>query len=633
MLASQAASARLLALYSDGDGALADTIATMSGRHGEGGGDLLSQFSTKLGEVAGYHRKYSAGADWASTSAAAGAGAADGAHAHRPATALAAAAVIDSFSAEELFGKYVDMAPLFEQWANLPGVKEARAAVAAGARGEPAGVVSPSAPIAPTLARQDYVGYLKRFNESHLALPQRTRFSRQYRKYVGDLAEYLLVFFSKTNPLVEPGEVLEAITRDFEEAWTAGGGQAVWEPQAAADAAAAAAGGAADGEKAAAGEPVVPLDLTTFASVDDLAAALAGESGTEAAAALAATAQLRCRGLKVGGSVEERVQRLWSVRGFERSDWPKRILAVPAKTAAAASPATAGTTAAGAAHPPAAQSALTAPAASASASASVDPALAVLKRAIVIVSPVDFGTAALAARGLLHPTASSSSAATAPTGAARYALVAWLEHAVLRMGDLLRDTLNATRRRLEKRQTRTRDEAEADRAAELEEVTGASKSASSSSSSGSSSSGGGAAIGPSGADEDDEDDKPIYNPLNLPLGWDGKPMPFWLWKLQGLNIEYTCEICGGASYMGRRTFDRHFQEWKHAHGMRSLGIPNTKHFHDVTRIADAVALYGRIKGQVEAETFHADAEEEYEDSLGNVLNRRTYEDLARAGLL
>lgn len=38
--------------------------------------------------------------------------------------------------------------------------------------------------------------------------------------------------------------------------------------------------------------------------------------------------------------------------------------------------------------------------------------------------------------------------------------------------------------------------------------------------------------GPS--DSDDEDDF-VYNPLKLPLGYDGKPIPFWLYKLHGLN--------------------------------------------------------------------------------------------------
>ena len=51
----------------------------------------------------------------------------------------------------------------------------------------------------------------------------------------------------------------------------------------------------------------------------------------------------------------------------------------------------------------------------------------------------------------------------------------------------------------------------------------------------------------------------IYNPLKLPLDWDGKPIPYWLWKLHGLGTEYPCEICGGYVYMGRKAYDRHFQ--------------------------------------------------------------------------
>jgi len=54
------------------------------------------------------------------------------------------------------------------------------------------------------------------------------------------------------------------------------------------------------------------------------------------------------------------------------------------------------------------------------------------------------------------------------------------------------------------------------------------------------------------ADEGSEDeDEFIYNPLKLPLGWDGKPIPYWLYKLHGLNQEFKCEICGNFSYWGR----------------------------------------------------------------------------------
>ena len=54
---------------------------------------------------------------------------------------------------------------------------------------------------------------------------------------------------------------------------------------------------------------------------------------------------------------------------------------------------------------------------------------------------------------------------------------------------------------------------------------------------------------PEGEQEEEEDR--IYNPLKLPLGWDGKPIPYWLYKLHGLGVEYRCEICSDFVYMGR----------------------------------------------------------------------------------
>lgn len=57
-----------------------------------------------------------------------------------------------------------------------------------------------------------------------------------------------------------------------------------------------------------------------------------------------------------------------------------------------------------------------------------------------------------------------------------------------------------------------------------------------------------------GAQEEEEDEERIYNPLKLPLGWDGKPIPYWLYKLHGLGVEYKCEICSDHVYMGRYVF-------------------------------------------------------------------------------
>ena len=136
------------------------------------------------------------------------------------------------------------------------------------------------------------------------------------------------------------------------------------------------------------------------------------------------------------------------------------------------------------------------------------------------------------------------------------------------------------------------------------------------------------------------------------MGPDGKPIPYWLYKLHGLNQvqnngpplshyrphapplmrgarmhqrshecffvshctkrlitlvsfsertascgvqEFKCEICGNASYWGRRAFERHFKEYLHQNGMRALGIPNTKLFFEVTKISDAQELWKNVQ--------------------------------------
>lgn len=137
-------------------------------------------------------------------------------------------------------------------------------------------------------------------------------------------------------------------------------------------------------------------------------------------------------------------------------------------------------------------------------------------------------------------------------------------------------------------------------------------------------------------DEDDEgqgdEEAPVYNPKDVPLGWDGKPIPYWLYKLHGLNHEFKCEICGDAVYRGPRAFERHFSAARHVQGLRCLGIRYSKEFVMITRIADATALHRRLTRQT-SEKAAVDGDVEFEDSDGNVLNRKTYEDLARQGLL
>lgn len=207
---------------------------------------------------------------------------------------------------------------------------------------------------------------------------------------------------------------------------------------------------------------------------------------------------------------------------------------------------------------------------------------------------------------------------------ARQKDIALLEAQCYKYADLVSEQRNATKENVQRKQARTEGERE-DSDAEASESD----------------------------DEDDDNDDVPYNPKNLPLGWDGKPIPYWLYKLHGLNISYVCEICGNYTYKGPKAFQRHFAEWRHAHGMRCLGIPNTAHFANVTQIEDAITcksllirlkfpvltflilftVWEKLKVQKQGERWIPDHEEEYEDSLGNVVNKKTYEDLKRQGLL
>lgn len=134
-------------------------------------------------------------------------------------------------------------------------------------------------------------------------------------------------------------------------------------------------------------------------------------------------------------------------------------------------------------------------------------------------------------------------------------------------------------------------------------------------------------------EEDPEDEKiKNLNPLNIPLGFDGKPIPYWLYKLNGLGIEYKCEICGDYSYWGPRAFEKHFQEFRHSNAMRCLKIPNTRHFHHITSIQEAINLWKKIKTEMNKTQWDKE-QEEYEDKDGNVFNKKTFKDLQRQGII
>lgn len=67
--------------------------------------------------------------------------------------------------------------------------------------------------------------------------------------------------------------------------------------------------------------------------------------------------------------------------------------------------------------------------------------------------------------------------------------------------------------------------------------------------------------------------------------------------------------------------------------MRSLGLPNTKHFHEITEIADALALAEKLKYEGRQELAAMDRAVEMEDEAGNVYDKKTYDDLRRQGVI
>lgn len=129
-----------------------------------------------------------------------------------------------------------------------------------------------------------------------------------------------------------------------------------------------------------------------------------------------------------------------------------------------------------------------------------------------------------------------------------------------------------------------------------------------------------------GADDesDSEGDEKIYNPLKLPLAWDGKPIPYWLYKLHGLGVEFPCEICGNFVYMGRRAFDKHFNEARHIYGLKCLGITTTTLFREITGIEDALKLWDKIQRDRKREKSGGENVVQMEDADGNVMPEKVY---------
>ncbi|ESO85772.1 hypothetical protein LOTGIDRAFT_195680 [Lottia gigantea] len=373
------------------------------------------------------------------------------------------------FSDEEGYGRYLDLHQCYEKYLNLKGVEKI-----------------------------DYITYLTVFDRL-FDIPKDKKNSA-YREYLTVLLDYLSDYLSRVKPLLDLNDEMEVVSKDFDVQWSDGIFPG-WPKEAT---------GALTHSGA-------HLDLSAFSSWEELASL--GLDRLKSA--------LMALGVKCGGTLEERAQRLFSTKGKSMEDLDPNLFAKskPGKSA-----------------------------------------------------------------GKTKDVEKQRDLAT-------------LEAQLYRLAELLSEQRASTRENVQRKQART----DAEREDSDEENM---------------------------SDNDSEDENEIpYNPKNLPLGWDGKPIPYWLYKLHGLNLSYTCEICGNFTYRGPKAFQRHFAEWRHAHGMRCLGIPNTAHFANVTSIEDALALWQKIKSGKEQGRWKPEQEEEYEDSVGNVVTKKTFEDLKRQGLL
>ena len=459
------------------------------------------------------------------------------------------------YSPEELFGKYMDLVPIYD--AQVRGMRHAFATTAATSSSSSLlsnfHMENNASMAAVVVSYMDFLSILSK--GLNIAIPESSKLKdrRKYARFLHEIEKYLIGFLQRTSPFLDvTSEVIVKAIKSFNGEWMEKGGVDGWECRIA-EAVLDKSSLILNNVTGQLTDTVIRIDLSKYATASDLVMEVSGDE---------LKFELDRLGLKCGGTVKDRAERLFLTKDTPLDKLPAKIFAKKKEK-------------------------------SGNAETNVPPTLIADASTNVFELVAD-----------------------------RRVDIARQEAIVTALLDQLRPTLDSTRRRIERRMTQTDNE----RDQELdEEINGASTNFIPNPK--------GEGGGGNGSDEDDdEDDAPIYNPKNVPLDWNGKPIPYWLFKLHGLNHFYSCEICGNESYRGRRNFEKHFAESRHAYGMRCLGIPNTKHFHGVTKIADAQELWGRLSTVLERQQFDVD-QEEYEDSHGNVVNRVQYEDLARQGML
>lgn len=464
------------------------------------------------------------------------------------------------FSAEEVFGKYLDLYSSYELFL-LIGFSTNDSNIANTSKSE----VNNSTEKTKTQDEKketendshylSYVDFLLLLqNGLHNITSESSKLfhRKKYMRFLQSIHDYIVSYLNRTVPLLDVDkEVIETAHTLFNEEWSREGGVIGWKHNELERVLVPTMPSNSNGTSTAVDDSsnLVSIDLEKYDSLDHLM------DDTPAEALKVELARL---GMKCGGTVQDQAKRLWSTKGVKWEELPKKLFVKGMK-------------------PPV--------------------------RPINLSSSVQNGKSSV----LINQE--------------RRVDIARLEFIATALLDQVRPSLEATTRRAERRLTQTITEKEREME---EEISGAYQDLMNDEKKNKET---------SDSEESDDEDAPVYNPKGVPLGWDGKPIPYWLFKLHGLNHFFPCEICGNESYRGRYNFEKHFAEAKHSFGMKCLGIPNTKHFHGVTKIEDAQNLWTKLQRSVDKDLFDASKEEEYEDSHGNILSRATYEDLARQGLL
>jgi splicing factor 3A subunit 3 len=178
-----------------------------------------------------------------------------------------------AFSGDEVFGKYLDLHAAHQAYCNLPSL--------------------PSRDV-------DYLQYLEKFN-AFFYLPAACRATKAYGTYVEELWDYLRGFFQRTQPLVDVDPLVAEWRTKFLEEWSAGSVNG-WSSS-------------TSSRRREEGSAPQPLRLGMFNELSELEA-LGAERLKDA---------LEAMGLKCGGTLRERAERLWSVRGKRPDEYPAKL--------------------------------------------------------------------------------------------------------------------------------------------------------------------------------------------------------------------------------------------------------------------------------------------------------------------